>query len=63
VVPKQPGAAVMVVAGRLKGHKAELLQVNSGNEVAAVKLVADLSVQRLHLDEIAQYMGAMEEDY
>ncbi len=62
-MPKQAGAAVMVVSGKLKGQKGELLQVNSEKQVAAIKLVADYSVQRLHLDDIAQYMGELEEDY
>jgi hypothetical protein len=52
----------MVVSGKLRGQKAQMLQVNSANEVAAVKLMSDLSVQRLHLDEIAQYTGQLEED-
>lgn len=62
-MPKQAGAAVLVVSGRLKGQKAELLQVNSEKQAAAIKLVADYSVQRLHLDDISQYMGQLEEDY
>lgn len=59
VVPKELGAAVLVVEGPLRGHKARL-HAKSG-EACAVQLEADLSVQRLLLDEVAMYVGPMDE--
>lgn len=62
VVPKAEGSAVMVLAGPWRGSKARLLQCRIDDGVAAVQLVADFSVQRLMLDQVAQYVGHMDEE-
>lgn len=60
VVPKELGAAVLVVEGPLRGSKARV-QAKSA-EACAVQLVSDLSVHRLLLDQVAMYVGPMDED-
>lgn len=62
VVPKAEGSAVLVVAGRLRGARARLLQCRTADGVAAVQLASDFSVQRLMLDDIAQFVGPMDDD-
>jgi G patch domain/KOW motif-containing protein len=62
VVPKEAGAAVMVVAGQHKGSKGRLLQVSLSSSAAALQLVGDMSVVRLLLDDVAQFMGHLEEE-
>ena len=59
VVPRELGAAVLVVAGPLRGSKARVHAKSS--EACAVQLEADLSVQRLLLDQVASYVGPMDE--
>lgn len=62
VVPKDAGAAVMVVAGQHKGRKGRLLQVSVSSGAAALQLVGDMEVVRLQLDDVAQFMGQLEEE-
>ncbi|KAF6253119.1 DExH-box splicing factor binding site-domain-containing protein [Scenedesmus sp. NREL 46B-D3] len=62
VVPKDVGAAVMVVAGQHRGRRGRLLQVSLGSGAAALQLVGDMSVVRLVLDDVAQFMGHLEEE-
>jgi G patch domain/KOW motif-containing protein len=62
VVPQEVGAAVMVVQGRHKGRKGRLLQVSLSSGAAALQLVGDLEVVRLLLDDVAQFMGHLEEE-
>jgi len=62
VVPKEAGAAVMVVQGRHKGRKGRLLQVSLSSGAAALQLVGDMEVVRLLLDDVAQFMGHLEEE-
>lgn len=62
VVPKEAGAAVMVVAGQHKGRRGRLLQVSLASGAAALQLVGDMEVVRLQLDDVAQFMGQLEEE-
>lgn len=62
VVPKHEGAAVLVVGGPHRGARGRLLQCNTAAGAAAVQLAADFSIQRLLLDQVAAYVGEMEED-
>lgn len=62
VVPKQPGSAVLVVAGEFRGQRAKLLQSGTAGGAAAVQLMGDLSVQRLMLDDMAAYVGPLDVD-
>lgn len=62
VVPKEAGAAVMVVQGKHKGRKGRLLQVSLSSGAAALQLVGDMAVVRLLLDDVAQFMGHLEEE-
>lgn len=62
VVPKEPGAAVMVVQGQHKGCKGRLLQVSLSSGAAALQLVGDMEVVRLLLDDVAQFMGHLEDE-
>lgn len=59
VVPKEPGTVLMVLRGKCKGEHAKLLQANAS--AAAVQLVGDLSVERVMLDDIAQFVGDLDE--
>lgn len=63
VVPKAAHAPIMVVAaGRLAGRRGRLLEANIKAGMAAVQLVGDGAVERLPLDDIAEYVGAPEEE-
>eukprot|EP00878_Enallax_costatus_P016384 GHUV01017185.1.p1 GENE.GHUV01017185.1~~GHUV01017185.1.p1 ORF type:complete len:397 (+),score=148.46 GHUV01017185.1:857-2047(+) len=62
VVPKEAGAAVMVVQGKHKGRKGRLLQVSLNSGAAALQLVGDMAVERMLLDDVAQFMGHLEEE-
>lgn len=60
VVPKEVGAAVLVVEGALRGSKARVQAKTA--EVCAVQLESDFSIQRLLLDEVAMFVGPMDDD-
>ncbi len=62
MVPKEPGATVLVVAGRHKGRRGRLLQVSLSSGAAALQLAGDMEVVRLLLDDVAQYLGAADDD-
>jgi len=62
VVPKEAGKPVQVVAGEWRGRRGRLLQVSKSSGVAAVQLSGDMAIVRLSLDDVAEYMGAVEED-
>ncbi|KAF8069698.1 gpkow [Scenedesmus sp. PABB004] len=62
VVPKEAGAAVMLVGGEHRGRKGRLLQVSISGGAAAVQLTGDMAVVRLLLDELAAYTGALAEE-
>ena len=60
VVPKKEGARVMIVGGRLRQRLATLLKKNNDTGLAAVQLLDELSVEKLSLDDIAEYVGEEE---
>jgi G patch domain/KOW motif-containing protein len=62
VVPKDPGAAVMVVSGEHKGRKGRLLQASTSSGAAALQLLGDMQVVRLMLDDVAQFMGHLDDE-
>ncbi len=62
VLPRDEGAAIMVVSGKLRGSKGRLLKRHAAEGVAAVQLALDFSVHRLMLDDVAAYMGVVEEE-
>lgn len=62
VVPKEPGAAVMVVAGEHKGRKGRLLRASTSNGAAALQLLGDMEVVRVLLDDVAQFMGHLDDE-
>ncbi len=62
VVPRDPGARVLVVAGRHRGQRARLLSRSGGAGVAAVQLAAELDVARLGFDRISLFVGKAGED-
>lgn len=57
VVPKKEGARVMIVGGQLRQRLATLLKKNNETGLAAVQLLDELSVEKLSLDDIAEYVG------
>jgi G patch domain/KOW motif-containing protein len=62
VVPKEPGAAVMVVAGEHKGRKGRLLRASTSSGAAALQLLGDMEVVRVLLDDVAQFMGHLDDE-
>jgi G patch domain and KOW motifs-containing protein len=56
-VPRQAGATVLVVAGTLKGCKGQLLHRSKQSDYIAVKVHDEDEVQKLHLDDVAEYRG------
>lgn len=56
-VPRQAGATVLVVAGTLKGSKGQLLHRSKQSDYIAVKMHDEDEVQKLHLDDVAEYRG------
>ena len=56
VVPREEGAIVVIVHGKLKGSKAKLLQRKSEKGVVTVQLLSDLSVHRFSFDDVAEYV-------
>ncbi|KAL6760830.1 DExH-box splicing factor binding site-domain-containing protein [Haematococcus lacustris] len=61
VVPRDVGASVLIVSGPLRGNKARLHAKSAGG-AAAVQLVSDFSVHHLMLDDIAMFVGSMEDE-
>jgi G patch domain/KOW motif-containing protein len=62
LVPKGQGIRVLILAGEHRGQKARLLQRNADTGAAAVQLVADFSVVKLSLDDVAEYVGPEGDD-
>lgn len=56
-VPRQAGAAVLVVAGSLKGCMGQLLHRSKQTDYVAVRVNDEDEVQKLHLDNVAEYRG------
>lgn len=47
----------MIVRGRLRQRVATLLKKNNETGLAAVQLLDELSVEKLSLDDISEYVG------
>jgi G patch domain/KOW motif-containing protein len=62
VVPKDAGAAVMVVSGEHRGRKGRLLQASTTSGAAALQLLGNMQVVRLMLDDVAQFMGHLDDE-
>jgi G patch domain and KOW motifs-containing protein len=62
VVPPSVGTPLLVLqgGGKLKGLKGKLLQRSVEAGVAAVQMVDDLSVHKLSLDDVAEWVGGEE---
>ena len=61
VVPKAVNAGLLVVSGRFRGQVGKLLSVSREEGAVAVQLLADLSIQQLMMDDVAQYCGDLED--
>lgn len=61
VIPKKSGGSVLVVAGEFRGQQGKLLEKRSDKGAAAIQLAEDMSVVRLHLDDIAEYIGHLDD--
>eukprot|EP00803_Ostreobium_quekettii_P004934 evm.model.scf_319EXC.3 EVM.evm.TU.scf_319EXC.3 scf_319EXC:13222-17022(+) len=61
VVPRREGSIVVVVAGRLRGSRGRLLDRSAASGMAAVQMVGDLSVERLSLDAVAEWVEGVDE--
>ena len=62
VVPRKEGARVLVVAGKLRGHRAKLLDRDPDRSQATIQLTEDFSVSEVLFDEIAEYVGDFGEE-
>ena len=62
-VPKKPGGRVVILAGKLRGRRGKVVQKNKSNDTARIQLSDDFTVHdNIDLDEIAEYVGEMDED-
>ena len=62
-VPKKPGGRVVILTGKLRGRRGKLVQRNKSNDTARIQLSDDFTVHDdIDLDEIAEYVGEMDED-
>ena len=52
---------MLVVSGRFRGQVGKLLSVSREEGAVAVQLLADLSIQQLMMDDVAQYCGDLED--
>lgn len=55
-MPRKQGATVMVVAGKFSGRVGHLL--HRSGDYAALQLEDEHDVQKLHLDDFAEYRGS-----
>ena len=62
VVPRKEGARILVVAGKLCGHRAKLLQRDSERSQATIQLTEDFSVSEVSFDEVAEFVGDFGEE-
>jgi hypothetical protein len=60
-VPRKEGAAVKIVAGRFKGRVGQLLHRSKHSEYVALQINDEDEVKKLHLDDIAEYRGPIDE--
>lgn len=54
-VPRQVGATILIVAGKFKGRQGQLLHRSKQSDYVAVKVNDEDDVQKLHLNDIAEY--------
>eukprot|EP00977_Amphora_coffeiformis_P007359 scaffold1593_cov156-Amphora_coffeaeformis.AAC.8 len=59
-LPK-PGGKAIVLAGRNKYAKGKLLERNSKSGKGAIQIFEDLSVLNLSLDDLAEYVGSLDD--
>ena len=57
VVPREEGALLAVVMGRLRGEFCRLIHRNSKEGLASVTLVSDYSFHSLDLNDLAAFVG------
>ena len=57
IVPRKEGTRVLVVAGKLRGHRAKLLHRDSERSQVTIQLTEDFSVCEVSFDEVAEYVG------
>lgn len=62
VVPKEAGASVLVVAGKHRGRRGRVLHSSTSKGAVAVQLSGDMLVVQMVLDDVAQYMGSLDEE-
>lgn len=58
-VPRQSGTIVLVVAGKFKGREGQLLHRSKQSDYVAVRVNDEDDVQKLHLDDIAEYRSSI----
>ena len=57
-LPKR-GGRVAIVAGRHRGQVGKLLERRSEDELAVVQLAESFDILKLHMDDVAEYVGEM----
>jgi G patch domain/KOW motif-containing protein len=60
VVPRNEGCPILVVAGKFRGKVGRLLHRSKNSDYAAVELLDEADVQKLHFDDIAEYTGSLD---
>ena len=60
-VPRKEGSTVKIVAGRFKGRVGQLLHRSKHSEYVALQINDEDEVKKLHLDDIAEYRGPIDE--
>ena len=61
VVPREAGAVLCVVRGNLVGELCRLVHRSRSEGTASVTLLSDFSFHTLDLDDVAEYVGPVEE--
>lgn len=60
VIP-QPGGYVQIVRGPRTGELARLLDKDSAKQTVQVQILDDLSILPLPMDDVAQYLGNVDD--
>lgn len=60
VVPRKEGCPILIVAGKFRGKAGRLLYRSKKSDYAAVELLDEPDVQKLHFDDIAEYTGTLD---
>ena len=61
VIPKA-GGRICVVTGAFRGRRGKLLEKNKAKSTASIQLNDDFEAHVLPLDDIAEYVGALDEE-